>query len=74
MCVAYCQRNQLLNLLQQAEKEIHISMTDSKRKINIGRHCPRFVRNIHKHLDTPYFSLPTIPLINLLAYLMIDRN
>ncbi len=49
-------------------------MADSKRKTNIGRHCPRFIRNIHKHLDKPYLSLPTIPLINLLASLMIDRN
>ncbi len=30
-----------------------------KRKINIGRHGPRFISNIHQLLDPPYFSLPT---------------
>jgi hypothetical protein len=58
---AYCQSNRLLILLERAEMEICFSMANGmfKIKMDIDRHGPRLMPSNCKHLDPPYFSLPT---------------
>ncbi len=53
--------NRLFILLESAETEIRFSMANSmfKMKMDIDRHGPRLMPNNCKHLNPPYFSLPT---------------
>jgi hypothetical protein len=53
-CIAYCQRNCLLNLLYWAEMEISSAMENMKMKITLDWHGPRLIPN-HCHHPIPTY-------------------
>jgi hypothetical protein len=59
--ITFCQTSRLFILLERAETEIRFSIANSmfKTKMDIDRQSPRLMPNNCKHLDPPYFSLPT---------------
>jgi len=59
--ITFCQTSRLFILLERAETEIRFSIANSmfKTKMDIDRQSPRLIPNNCKHLDPPYFSLPT---------------
>ncbi len=60
-CIAYCQRNRFLILLERAETEIRFWMANGMfiKIMEFDRHGPRQMPKNCQILDPPYFSLPT---------------